>query len=286
MASITQNISLEVGIRSSYKYLYAKQGDDGSRYVCVTILNSGVKVIPEDGSTAFIRALKPDGHSCYNAAVINSDGTITAELTDQMLAVKGIVDVDICLTGANGSVLSTVSFKIDVERAPVGDGVTSSNEFLQLKQIVDEGNALLGDYSTALNQLESIRDDAQRAKTGAENAKKGAVAAEKTAVTAKDDALSAKNAAESSEANAEQSAKEANDALTNANKAAQNAADSAAGAAQSLVQTNAAKSVTEQLKNQAEVYANQAAGYAGAATVSIGYDTDGRITLFDNSEEE
>lgn len=286
MASITQNLSLEVGVRSSYKYLYAKQGDNGSRYVCVTILNSGVKVVPENGSTASIRALKPDGHSCYNAAVINSNGTITAELTDQMLAVKGIVDVDICLTGANGSVLSTVSFKIDVERAPTGDGIVSSNEFLQLKQMVDEGNALLGDYSTALGQLEGIRNDTQKAKTGAEKAKNDAVAAKNTAVSAKEDSIKAKDAAEEAEKKARISSEEANNALTNANIAAGNASDSASGAAQSLVQTNAAKNETEKLKNQAEQFANQAAGYAGAATVSIGYDTDGRITLFDNSEEE
>lgn len=135
MATFTQSLSLDVAGRNKYKYLYAKQGDTGSRFVKVTMLANGVQITPESGATAKIRALKPDGTGVYNPATINKDGTVTAELTSQMLAVKGDVKTDIMLVGKNNEILSTVTFYVQVEEAPAGTVVASSNEFLELVEM-------------------------------------------------------------------------------------------------------------------------------------------------------
>lgn len=133
---ITQNIALDLNRVGVYScaLVEAKQGDNASRFVCVALTVDGVKYTPS-GVTAKFRCVKPDGCSCYDPAAINADGTITVELTEQVLAAPGWVDADICLCGDDGDILSTASFKIHVEPAPLGKNVTSTNEFLALMGI-------------------------------------------------------------------------------------------------------------------------------------------------------
>lgn len=136
MLQYVQPITLDVAGGNVYKYVYAKQGDSGSRYVCATILANGKTIDISSDLTAEFRAVKRDGRSVINPATINSDGTITVELTQQTLAVEGIVDADIIIKSSSGDVLSTASFKILVEKAPVSEQIDSANELLAIKQII------------------------------------------------------------------------------------------------------------------------------------------------------
>lgn len=163
MATFTQSLMLDVQGRNRYKYVYAKQGDSGSRFVNVTMLANGVQIVPESGTTAKIRALKPDGTGVFNSATINANGTITAALTSQMLAVKGDVQADIMLVGSNNEILSTVTFYITVEEAPAGDVVESSNEFLELIE-------LRGVATQAASDATEAKIAAQEAQSAAEDA--------------------------------------------------------------------------------------------------------------------
>lgn len=163
MAQYVQPLSLDVAGKDLYRYVYAKQGDTASRFVKVTMLANGVKITPESGTTAKIRALKPDGTGVYNAATINNDGTITAELTAQMLAVKGDVRADIMLVGDNNEILSTVTFYIQVEEAPAGKVITSSNEFLELIELRNVA-------TDAADTATAAKEAAQEAQAAAEDA--------------------------------------------------------------------------------------------------------------------
>lgn len=139
MLQYIQPITLDVAGGNVYKYVYAKQGDGGSRYVCATILANGKAVDISDDLTAEFRAVKRDGKSVINPATINNDGTITVELTQQTLAVEGTVDADIIIKNSSGDVLSTASFKILVEKAPVGEQIDSENELLALEELIETG---------------------------------------------------------------------------------------------------------------------------------------------------
>lgn len=154
MLQYIQPITLDVAGGNVYKYVYAKQGDSGSRYVCATILANGKAIDISDDLTAEFRAVKRDGKSVINPATINNDGTITVELTQQTLAVEGTVDADIIIKNSSGDVLSTASFKILVEKAPVGEQVDSANELLAIKQIIiDMINDNGGGISTTATDL-------------------------------------------------------------------------------------------------------------------------------------
>ena len=133
---IVQSITLDLSENQSCPYIYAKQGDSQSRNVRVKLTNGGADYQAQ-GITANLRARKPDGTMVLNPAVVNDDGTITLELTSQVLAVPGSVLADVCLCGSGGEILSTVSFVICVEPAPMGEQVDSANELLALTEMME-----------------------------------------------------------------------------------------------------------------------------------------------------
>lgn len=151
MEKFVQQIDLDVAGRNLYKYVYAKQGDSGSRFVKATILADGKVMEIGSGMTAKFRAEKPDGKAILNPAVVNDDGTVTVELTKQTLAADGVVDADIVISSASGEELSTVSFKIEVEKAPHGSLTDSKNEMLVLQKLIDDSEA-------ALEKLGNVKD--------------------------------------------------------------------------------------------------------------------------------
>ena len=154
---ITQTINLDLSRQSAGLCLYAKQGDADSRYLRVCLTNQGQTYTPT-GVQANFRARKPDGTMVYNPAVINADGSVTVELTEQTLAVAGPVLADVCLCGAEGQVLSSASFMIMVDAQPYGDRVESTNEWqallkrmalLELDSATEEQvNGAIADYLT------------------------------------------------------------------------------------------------------------------------------------------
>lgn len=154
----TQEIDVDVSGKTKYKYIDAKQYDNESRYLKITLRQDGQKLKPEAGVTAGFRCLKPDGTICLNAATVNSDGTVTAELTCEMLACKGVAKADICLIKGN-SVLSTVTFFIQIEEAPVDTKkALSSDEFLLLVEKIAEATDATEDTKEAAKEA---RDAAQ-----------------------------------------------------------------------------------------------------------------------------
>lgn len=159
---IIQNIVLDLANHSMFELVAAKQGDSASRFVCAALTRNGAAYTPPEGVSARFRCLKPDGYSCDYPAVVNENGTVTVELTEQALAAPGTVHADIVLTGSGGEVLSTATFIIQVNAAPVGENAASSDEFLSFAGIIEKSNQLLGEYETALDQLEGIRDEVKK----------------------------------------------------------------------------------------------------------------------------
>ncbi len=135
--NITQKITLDLTKWSVFQYVSAKQGDRSSRFVKITLTNNGAFFKPPAGVTANFRAQKPDGTMILNPAVVNGDGTVTIELTQQALAVRGDVIADIFLTDVDGGILSSVSFVIHVDAVPDGTKTDSTSEFLVFMQIIE-----------------------------------------------------------------------------------------------------------------------------------------------------
>lgn len=138
MKTCTQKITLYVDRKNKYKYVYGKQSDTKSRFLKVTIVDGGKKVVLGSDDNAKFRALKPDGTAVFNDCVIEPDGTVLVELSAQTLAVEGHVSADVVIIGKSDEILATANFCIIVEKAPVGKDVESSNEFLALVEAMNQ----------------------------------------------------------------------------------------------------------------------------------------------------
>ena len=160
MATITHEITLEIGSSSLPFYKYMKEGDGGSIYFKITLMANGVKFTPASGDTALIRVLKADGNSCLNPATINNDGTITALITQQMTAAPGTAKADIVIQSSNGSTISTATFFLDIDFAPVGESIESTSEVLFLIDMVNRGEYILGKYDSAIGEITEAKNQA------------------------------------------------------------------------------------------------------------------------------
>ena len=141
-----------------YILVNAKQLDKSSRFLLVTCYNHGeLYTICESHHSVYIRYKKADGYSVLNQCIIDK-GKVIVELTEQMLATSGICYADLIIveggsaefdpdTGAmiaiNGSsILSTMTFHIDVSEVPVESSDIESNyDFDVLNEALDELNA-------------------------------------------------------------------------------------------------------------------------------------------------
>ena len=141
-----QDLTLDVNSNQAYTVVSAKQGDINSRGIRVYYTASGEEYpISTNNSVAF-RVRKPDGHMAFNDTTINSDGSVTAMFTYQILAAAGRAYADLIEFNADGNTLSTVSFIIDIMASPNfnADTALSSDEFLYLKSFIDRGNDIIG----------------------------------------------------------------------------------------------------------------------------------------------
>lgn len=149
-----QKLTLDVNDTDSYKYVYGIQFDNKSRILIINLEENGKPFRISSTNTAIFRCLKPDGTSVLNPVTINSDGTVTVELTDQMLAVEGKVKADISLMEGK-AVLSSATFNIEVEKAPISaNQITSTDEFLILIEKINEANAAIGEINNAVEIAE------------------------------------------------------------------------------------------------------------------------------------
>lgn len=192
----TQEITLDIyGV--AYQYINTKQYDNNARYIKVSITADGTPV-QLDGLEAHVRALKPDGHSVDNPAEISGNAVIV-ELTEQILACEGVTLADVVLL-KDGKVLSSVSFFLEVGKAPVGQNIESKDEFKVMTQATED----------ARNATEEAKDATQNANDAAGKADGSSEAADKAEAArakAEEDRVEAENKrvqAEQGRATAEQ----------------------------------------------------------------------------------
>lgn len=156
-----QSITLDVNNCVEYKYINAKQGDIASRFLKITLTENGEKIVPASRCTASFRCLKPDGRICVNKSTINSDGTITAALTEQVLASAGTVRADISLLDGK-TVLSSATFFITVEASPATEGnVLSSDEFLILVETTNQAVEAINSLNDAIDHTQSVVNEVE-----------------------------------------------------------------------------------------------------------------------------
>lgn len=138
----TKIIKLDIN-NKMYETITAKQGDTESRFLLFHLFDAS---LPFDLTEKSVRVygIKPDGTKIFNDLVINDvkKGYCTLKLTNQMLAIVGLVKLELVIYSGNKK-LSSIPFMLNViSSLNSDDAVVSTNEFTSLMN----GLAALSEY--------------------------------------------------------------------------------------------------------------------------------------------
>ena len=138
---ILQKINLDFARAGIPPRVFAKQGDNNMRVVAVSLFNDGKAYKIPAGYTVNVSAKKPDGKSVYNPATEVAGNVAYITLTQQMLAVRGIVSAEIeVVRGAD--TLKTEKWQINVEEcANPENQVESTDEYKTIQQLLGTASA-------------------------------------------------------------------------------------------------------------------------------------------------
>ena len=138
---ILQKINLDFARAGIPPRVFAKQGDNNMRVVAVSLYNDGKAYKVPGGYAVNVSAKKPDGKSVYNPATEVAGNVAYITLTQQMLAVRGIVSAEIeVVRGAD--TLKTEKWQINVEEcANPENQIESTDEYKTIQQLLAETEA-------------------------------------------------------------------------------------------------------------------------------------------------
>ena len=244
-------LTLDVGLRDSYKVVFAKMGDT-ERRVIAEIKDNGEDYSLAGVNTVEVRCRKADGKQVTKNAT-KDNNTIVIDISGQMTTCKGTAIVDVVLYGTDGGVLSTAKFYLNVDGGAVSeDDIKSSNEYESLTDALrtvglakEVANTALNTANEAVKTAESamkqIPGYTSRAETAASKAEENKTAAANSASAAAD----SKAAAGKSATAAANSASAASESKTAAANSASAASESKTAAANSAKAAEAAKAKAE-----------------------------------------
>lgn len=197
MATIIKEIEVDVSQLNRFAAIVAKQYDKQSRYLKVTLLDSGERINVDSASTAVINARREDETAKTFEGTVNSDGTVTVPLTYWMLQLDGTVKCDISIITATKTVLSTTLFELEVQEAAAPDDseIEKDNDYGILIQLIADVQAIK-DAEAKRVQAESGRVQTEQSRVSAESAR---VQAEKSRVTAENSRVQAEKSRVSAE---------------------------------------------------------------------------------------
>nr|DAL48582.1 MAG TPA_asm: hypothetical protein [Caudoviricetes sp.] len=160
MIKLNHNLSLDLYYNEE-KTIDTKEYDKNSRYITVSLTYKGKEYqISGDTIKARIKWLKPDKKPVFNDCVINSDNTITIDLTEQMLITSGVAKATLSLYDINtDQVLSTTSFSAIIEASAVSDDtILSSDEYNSLHNEFKQLNNKVEELDRTVTEHENIRE--------------------------------------------------------------------------------------------------------------------------------
>lgn len=192
---ITQHFILHMVPDEVRPRIYLSQSSSGLEKLKFTLIGTdGAYYTVPSGSSVTLVGSKPDRTS-FSIACTYSGNTVTADVTEQMTAVPGIVPAELRFANTSGAVLPTQNMELIIERSPLDGMVCSRNDFISVN-----------------DEIQSISQDAANAKKYATEAKK---AGEKALSDINTTATNAKAAVESTKTSAINSINSTKDSAVN-----------------------------------------------------------------------
>lgn len=154
-------LTLDLGLRDSYKVVFAKMGDT-ERRVIVEIKDNGEDYSLAEVNTVEVRCRKADGKQVTKNAT-KDNNTIVINISGQMTTCKGTAIVDVVLYGTGGGVLSTAKFYLNVDDGAVSeDDIKSSNEYESITDALRTVGLAKEVADTALNTANTAEEKVEK----------------------------------------------------------------------------------------------------------------------------
>ncbi len=224
LQTTTNKLVLDFHQRNGQTVL-AKEYDKGSRFIPIQCMEHGEPFALDSSIEIQVKVLTPDNRALLeHSAVIQDDGSILLELTENMLYYPGKANVELIFYDfEHKKRLSPMKFDLLIDSSAYPDDrIISSDEFNALTDLLEKANA---DYTYVIT---AARESADAAKISEDNA---AVSADIATTKATEATLSASNAENA-----------ANHANISANNAAHSETISANSAASALNSAKEAQS--------------------------------------------
>lgn len=149
-----------------YEKIIAKQGDTKSRFLLFNLLDGAVPFNLTNRSVR-VYGLKKDGTEIFNDLIINNaaKGYCTLELTNQMLALPGEVELELMIIEGDKKLTSNI-FTLEVRKSINSEkAIVSTNEFTALLN----GLASLNEYDNYKNEIKEARGGQTKLKDRLDN---------------------------------------------------------------------------------------------------------------------
>ena len=149
---LTKIVKLDIN-KKLYESIKAKQGDTKSRFILFNLYDGSLQ-FDLTNRTVRVYCKKKDNKVVFNDLVINDakKGYCTLELTNQVLAVSGAVELELFIFEGSKR-LSTIPFQLDVIASNYNeDAIVSTNEFTALMN----GLASLSEYDIYKNNAKQV----------------------------------------------------------------------------------------------------------------------------------
>lgn len=151
-----QNLTIDIN-KKPFQKITANVGEVASRFIRITILENNVPV-DLTGVTAYLYAKKPDGTKVFNSVKVENieQGIVLAELTSQVLAISGIVELTLLLT-KDGSKLASKQIIVTVDESAIDEeAIESTNEFNALTDALKKVNNIDSKFENVNSQINII----------------------------------------------------------------------------------------------------------------------------------
>ena len=136
MNDVIRRINIDLYAPKIYEVIRAQQGDDKSRCVEFELYDQGNPYEITNDTIANVEGLRADGSGYIKSCEINNN-IITFVLDDNLLYYDGVAKLKLVLYSDNKKVLSSIPFKVSIERNPLFDIEFERDEYSLVQDMLN-----------------------------------------------------------------------------------------------------------------------------------------------------
>ena len=148
-----KEISLDLQNQGFTNTIYSQQGDTDSRKLVVSLFDDGEEYNISSSSTVYLEGTRADDAVVHRKVDSVLDNMVTVLFKNEELCVKGIAKYKISIYGNDGSILSSVPFKIKVyENIYNDEGIIATPQYSELQEAIKKADSLMDDFHNKLDE--------------------------------------------------------------------------------------------------------------------------------------